>query len=95
MWRRWRGQDLEPGNRVATFSLATSRQWKNTQGEKQEKTEWHRCVAWNAKTYTLADIVEAYAKKGDKVYVEGSIEYRQWQDRRIRRATRPRSTSAS
>lgn len=69
------------GNRVATFSLATSRQWNNSAGEKQEKTEWHRCVAWNVKGRGLADIVEAYAKKGDKVYVEGSIEYRQWQDK--------------
>lgn len=69
------------GNKVATFSLATSRQWNNAQGEKQEKTEWHRCVAWNTKVGKLADIVESYAKKGDKVYVEGAIEYRQWTDK--------------
>jgi single-strand DNA-binding protein len=69
------------GNRVANFSLATSRQWTGANGEKQEKTEWHRCVAWNTKTYMLADIVEKYLKKGDKVFVEGSIEYRQWQDK--------------
>jgi single-strand DNA-binding protein len=69
------------GNRVATFSLATSRQWNNAAGEKQEKTEWHRCVAWNAKGRGLADIVDSYLKKGDKCYVEGSIEYRQWQDK--------------
>jgi single-strand DNA-binding protein len=66
---------------VATLSLATSRQWKNQAGEKQEKTEWHRVVLWNNKGSTLADIAERYCKKGDKVYVEGSIEYRSWQDR--------------
>ena len=69
------------GSRVATLSLATSRQWKNQAGEKQEKTEWHRVVLWNNKCSTLADIAERYCKKGDKVYVEGSIEYRSWQDR--------------
>jgi single-strand DNA-binding protein len=69
------------GNRVATFSLATSRQWNSPNGEKQEKTEWHRCVVWNVKGTGLADVVEKYCKKGDKIYVEGRIEYRQWQDK--------------
>jgi single-strand DNA-binding protein len=69
------------GNRVATFSLATSRQWNDAGGSKQEKTEWHRCVVWNTKSSQLADIVEKYVKKGDKLYVEGRIEYRQWQDK--------------
>ena len=69
------------GNRVATFSLATSRAWTDGTGAKQEKTEWHRCVVWNTKTSQLADIVEKYVKKGDKIYVEGRIEYRQWQDK--------------
>ena len=69
------------GNRVATFSLATSRQWNSPNGEKQEKTEWHRCVVWNAKGSGLADVVEKYCKKGDKIYVDGRIEYRQWQDK--------------
>src|SRR5438094_2006682 len=70
------------GNRVATFSLATSRQWNDPSGAKQEKTEWHRCVAWNSKgAQQLADVVERYVKKGDKLYVEGRIEYRQWQDK--------------
>ena len=80
------GQDPEirttnNGSKVATFSLATSRQWNTPSGEKQEKTEWHRCVVWNSKASTLADIVERYVKKGDKLYVEGRIEYRQWQDK--------------
>jgi single-strand DNA-binding protein len=69
------------GNRVATFSLATSRSWNDASGTKQEKTEWHRCVVWNTKSSQLADIVEKYVKKGDKLYVEGRIEYRQWQDK--------------
>jgi single-strand DNA-binding protein len=69
------------GNRVATFSLATSRSWNDASGAKQEKTEWHRCVVWNSKVSTLADIAERYVKKGDKLYVEGRIEYRQWQDK--------------
>lgn len=80
------GQDPEVrsttgGNRVATFSLATSRSWNDPSGAKQEKTEWHRCVVWNTKTSQLADIVERYVHKGDKLYVEGRIEYRQWQDK--------------
>jgi single-strand DNA-binding protein len=87
-----RGIDISPrndpevrsttgGNRVATFSLATSRSWNDASGSKQEKTEWHRCVVWNTKSSQLADIVEKYVKKGDKLYVEGRIEYRQWQDK--------------
>ena len=69
------------GSRVATLSLATSRRWKNQAGEQQEKTEWHRVVLWNNKGSGLADVAERYCKKGDKIYVEGSIEYRSWQDR--------------
>jgi single-strand DNA-binding protein len=70
------------GSRVATFSVATSRSWTGANGEKQEKTEWHHCVVWNSGQHgTLADFVEKYVGKGQKVYVEGSIEYRQWQDK--------------
>ncbi len=69
------------GSRVATLSLATSRQWNNAAGERQEKTEWHRIVAWNNKGGGMADFAERYLKKGDKIYVEGSIEYRTWEDR--------------
>lgn len=69
------------GNRVATFSMATSRSWNGANGERQEKTEWHRCVVWNARGSGLADVVEKYCKKGDRLYVEGRIEYRQWQDK--------------
>ncbi len=70
------------GSRVAQFSLATSRQWTTQGGEKQEKTEWHRCVAWNASRGSgLADTIEKYLKKGDRVYVEGRIEYRTYEDK--------------
>ena len=70
------------GSKVANFSLATTRQWNSPAGEKQEKTEWHKCIAWNTggKGTGLADIIERYVKKGDKLFVEGRIEYRQWQD---------------
>ena len=74
-------RSIANGGRVANLSLATSRQWKGSSGDKQEKTEWHRVVLWNNKGSNLADIAERYCKKGDKVYVEGSIEYRSWQDK--------------
>ncbi|HEU4569945.1 MAG TPA: single-stranded DNA-binding protein [Gemmatimonadales bacterium] len=69
------------GSKVATLSVATSRRWKDKGGEQQEKTEWHRVVLWNSTYSKLADIAEQYCKKGDKVFVEGRIEYRSWQDR--------------
>jgi single-strand DNA-binding protein len=70
------------GGKVASFSLATTRQWTGQAGDKQEKTEWHKIVAWdNARGAKLANVVEQYVKKGDKLYVEGRVEYRQWQDK--------------
>jgi single-strand DNA-binding protein len=71
------------GGKVAQFSLATGRSWTDQSGNKQEKTEWHRCIVWNNSTRGsgLADVVERYVKKGEKIYVEGEIEYRQWQDK--------------
>ncbi|MDX2207932.1 MAG: single-stranded DNA-binding protein [Gemmatimonadales bacterium] len=70
------------GGRVATLSLATSRQWKGADGQRQEKTQWHRVICWNNKVGAqLADIAERYCKKGEKVYIEGEIEYRSWQDK--------------
>jgi single-strand DNA-binding protein len=71
------------GARVASLSLATTRTWNGPSGDRQEKTEWHKCVLWNARGSGggLADVVEKYVKKGDRLYIEGSIEYRQWQDR--------------
>jgi single-strand DNA-binding protein len=68
------------GGRVAQFSVATSRRWNDRNGQPQEKTEWHRVVAWD-KPFNLVDVVERYVKKGDRIYVEGEIEYRQYQDK--------------
>lgn len=65
------------GVAVANFSMATSETFKNKQGEKQERTEWHRIVVWNK----LAEIVEKYAKKGTLIYIEGQIQTREWQDK--------------
>jgi single-strand DNA-binding protein len=69
------------GSRVASFSLATGRTWNDASGAKQEKTEWHKCIIWGNKPGSLVDVVEKYVKKGERVYVEGEIEYRQWQDK--------------
>ena len=74
-------RSIASGSRVATLSLATGRQWKNQSGERQEKTEWHRVIFWSSKFNNVVDTIEKYCKKGDKLYVEGRIEYRSWQDR--------------
>ena len=76
------GQDPETrhtpsGNAVTNLSIATSESWKDkTTGEAQERTEWHRIVFFNR----LAEIAGEYLKKGSKVYVEGSLRTRKWQD---------------
>ena len=76
------GQDPEVrfmpnGNPVANLSIATSETWKDKQsGENREQTEWHRIVCFNR----LAEIVGEYVKKGTKVYIEGSLRTRKWQD---------------
>ena len=70
------------GGRVANFSVATSRSWTGRDGSQQEKTEWHRIVAWdNERGQKLADVAERFLKKGDKVYIEGEIEYRSYEDK--------------
>jgi len=65
------------GARVASLSVATSRRWNDRQGQQQEKTEWHKVIFWEK----LAELCERYLKRGDRVYVEGSIEYRQYEDK--------------
>lgn len=65
------------GTKVAEFSVATGRRWTDRSGQQQEKTEWHRIVAWTH----LADIAERYLKKGDRVYIEGEIQYRSYEDK--------------
>lgn len=65
------------GSRVATFSLATTRRWTDQGGRLHEKTEWHRVVAWDP----LVALVERQLRKGERVFVEGRVEYRSWEDR--------------
>lgn len=62
------------GQTVATFSVATNRQWKDTQGALQSQTEYHNVVAWRK----LADIAHQYLRKGRQVYVEGYLQTRSW-----------------
>lgn len=66
------------GNAVANLSLATSESWRDKQsGEMQDRTEWHRVVFFNR----LAEIVGEYLHKGSKIYVEGGLRTRKWQDK--------------
>ncbi|HEX7119236.1 MAG TPA: single-stranded DNA-binding protein [Longimicrobiales bacterium] len=64
------------GTKMAKVSLATNRTFNDRSGQRQEKTEWHRLTFWDR----LADIVEQYVHKGDRLYVEGRIEYSQTED---------------
>jgi single-strand DNA-binding protein len=64
------------GTKFAKVSLATNRSFSDRTGQQQEKTEWHRLTFWDK----LADLVEQYVKKGDRLYVEGRIEYSQTED---------------
>lgn len=66
---------LPSGSSVANFSIAVSESWKDKAGQKQERTEWIKCVAFNK----LADIIQTYVTKGSKVYVEGKLQTRKWQ----------------
>ena len=65
------------GAEVATFRMATSESWTNKNGEKEERTEWHRIVAWR----NLAKICGEYLSKGKLVYIEGKIRTRAWEDK--------------
>lgn len=65
------------GKAVATFRIATSEQWVGKDGEKGERTEWHRIVAWGR----LGEICGEYLHKGKPVYIEGKIQTRAWEDR--------------
>ena len=75
------GQDPElkytpSGVAVSNFSVATNESWVDKQGQKQERTEWHRIVVWNK----LAELCNNYLAKGRQVYLEGRLQTRQWQD---------------
>lgn len=65
------------GDAVTNITLATTETWKDKNGEKQEKTEWHRCTFYRK----LAEIAGEYLKKGVQVYIEGRLETRKWTDK--------------
>ncbi len=70
-------RSLENGTKLARFPLATSESYTDkTTGERRDITDWHNIVVWRG----LADVVERYVKKGMKVYVEGKLKTRSWQD---------------
>lgn len=76
------GQDPEvrysaSGNPVANFSIATSESWNDKNGQRQERTEWHRIVVWGK----LAELCGEYLAKGRQAYVEGRLQTRSWEDR--------------
>jgi single-strand DNA-binding protein len=64
------------GQKVCTIGIATSRQWKDQSGAKQEVTEFHNVVLWRG----LAEVAEKYVTKGQKVYIEGYLQTRTWED---------------
>ena len=64
------------GVQLANFSLATSESWTDKAGERQERTEWHRIVLWRR----LAEVAGQYLKKGSKIYIEGKLQTRSWED---------------
>jgi single-strand DNA-binding protein len=68
---------MQSGEPVANFSLATSEQWTDKSGQKQERTEWHRVEVFGK----TAQVVRDYCQKGRQVYVEGSIRYDEWTDK--------------
>jgi len=69
---------LNNGDRVVSFSIATSERWRDASGERKERTEWHNVVIFNDK---LGEIAEQYLAKGKEVYVEGKIQTRKWEDK--------------
>ena len=68
---------LDSGVAVANFSLATTENYKNKQGEKVSQTEWHNIVLWRG----LAEVAEKWLKKGSSVYIEGKIRTKKWEDK--------------
>ena len=71
-------RNAQNGSKIVNFTLATSDTWNDkASGERKERTEWHRVVVFNER---IADVAERYLKKGQKVYVEGSLQTRKWTD---------------
>lgn len=75
---------LPGGTRVAHLLLATTRRWSDREGRRQEKTQWHRVTVWDSLPGTFA-FVEKYLRKGGRIYVEGEINYRSYDDNGITR----------
>ncbi len=67
----------DSGTAVCNMSLATSRKWKNKEGELQDETEWHKIVVWSKQAESCAE----YLRKGSQAYVEGRIGTRKWEDK--------------
>jgi single-strand DNA-binding protein len=70
-------RSLGNGGEVVNLSVATSENWKDKEGNKQERTEWHRVVIFNE---NLGRVAKSYLRKGSKVYLEGQLQTRKWQD---------------
>ena len=70
-------RSLNNGGEVVNLSVATTESWKNQAGERQERTEWHRVVIFNE---NLGRVAKQYLRKGSKVYLEGQLQTRKWQD---------------
>ncbi len=70
-------RSLNNGGEVVNLRIATSESWKDRDGNKQERTEWHRVVIFNE---NLGRVAKSYLRKGSKVYLEGQIQTRKWQD---------------
>jgi single-strand DNA-binding protein len=71
---------LPGGARVAHVALATTRRWNDRDGKPREKTQWHRITVWDSLPSTFA-FVETYVRKGDRIFVEGEIDYHSYEDR--------------
>ena len=69
---------MPSGDEVVNLRVATSENWKDRDGNRQERTEWHRVAIFNDR---LVDVVEKYLKKGSKVYIEGALQTRKWTDK--------------
>jgi single-strand DNA-binding protein len=68
---------IPSGNAVCEFRLATSERWTDKSGQKQERTEWHRVIAWGK----LGELCSKYLSKGRQAYIEGRIQTRSWEDK--------------
>ncbi len=75
---------MPSGKPVTSFSIATTRSWTNSEGERREETEWFNVVAWG----NLAEICKQRLRKGQQVYIEGRLQTRSWEDREGRKRFR-------